>query len=293
MKKKKKYIEEEYIERYGVSPRQDSKSSNGSPSNDNKYEDEGDEHDDVKNHMSKTIIEKAVKVLKEDQNLQGFKASYFLTALGTALLRTDEVSSKSKELQDPLAFKVDSLRGQLLEKKLAIKGIGKKSKDSRMSALKEQYEKICEKLGSELTKVERLYDEKERLHKVFKGLFPYTPKKLTPTFIDKYNEVFKENKQVNAVIKDLQDFKLELLRLEKLHELFKNKTKRNLDLLGQKIETLVKILAKEQDLENIISRDNNNFLSTLLKSDVDNQQIKETKTIKDAYKLFGVKNKKN
>lgn len=199
-----------------------------------------------------------------DLILEDFKASYLLTSLGTALLRLEFVNNKLKEIQDPLAFKIQTLQKKLLEKELTYNFLSQElnkqklnesesseanssdSEDSDSSSLKnlqKQYDTELNALRGEYQKVNELSQEKKNLHDIYRNSFPYIPKKLSHSFIEKYNSIFKvKNYSADEVTQELRCFRAELTKLEKFNNLFRNKD-------GQ-IERLQKNITEHLDLIN-------------------------------------------
>jgi hypothetical protein len=207
----------------------------------------------------KTIQENISKVKASIQ------ASYFLTSLGTILLRSELVEKECKKIKDPLKFKIENLKKQLFEKTLALNFIQNTldiqlssdyNNESDLILLKREYEAAISSISKEKEIVTQLKDYKDKSHSDFQGLFPYIPKKISPTFHEKYNKIFhsgqpqdkntvvKELLEIRRIInnKNLKDGQFEyhgkFIQIEKFSPLFKFQKKKDLiakigDIVGK------------------------------------------------------------
>lgn len=246
-------------------------------------EDEESEPDDLPNKIVEAAILNLTKKGHE-KLLEGYQASYLLMALGNALLRSKDIRDKSKEVKDPLAFKIKSLGTQLFEKSTALEVLKKwKKKD-----LVQEYSTSIERIEKELEDVKTLYETKEELHKDLAGMFSYIPKRLSNTFIEAYNKRFNTDYKEKDITEELREFRDELTKLMELQTKLACKT-------GSLFTVVGKLSDKHELLDKIIAlgkiKEKNNGKNELVKMLEGNQNINaHQKTIKLAQELFKVKN---
>lgn len=168
------------------------------------------------------------------------------------------------------------MKHQFFEKAVALDYIKEKYKiEKKYKALSKQYGNSVTSIKEELDTVETLYIQKEELHKDFRGLFKYIPKKLTETFIKKYQESYELSKDdiEKDIISDLQILKEDLKKLK---------------LNRKSVKDFTELVKRDQELQEIkLLAGDNNKLKKLLQYGTKGVK-KSDGSIKNAIKLFNL-----
>lgn len=152
-------------------------------------------------------------------------------------------------------------RTEWVKENFSEEEIQQNPEESLVYQVYQEYQDANKVIEHELETISALKKERDELNKTFKGAFPFIPKQLTPTFIEKYNKTLSVNLEDKNIIKNLIEIRDNLEKGKNLGDIDKL-----CELLGVKIEKTKKQEYKtatkksvRTKLDNLIGRGSSNY----------------------------------